>query len=166
MPLLEVIGMTPISKISLIWWQEGPTPYEHWLETPDSLYVIANTLNLCVILIAQLGSTTVLPLYSYSDRLGGTLVIGLLIEQQHFIQSAIGQIRMRREMQIGTRGLLEIERNIISNRTCDVMGAAVNNCTPWGAYPNSESLDECGGETKACNHLCTEVEVEQAYWSM
>ncbi|KAI5677557.1 hypothetical protein M9H77_08507 [Catharanthus roseus] len=34
----------------------------------------------------ELGSMIVLPLYSYSDRLGGTLVIGLLTEQQHFIQ--------------------------------------------------------------------------------
>ncbi|KAI5663199.1 hypothetical protein M9H77_22522 [Catharanthus roseus] len=67
-------------------WQNGPAPLEHWLETPDSLYVIANEFNLCVILIAQLGSTTVLPLYSYSDCPGGTLVIGLLSEQHHFIQ--------------------------------------------------------------------------------
>ncbi|KAI5681649.1 hypothetical protein M9H77_02877 [Catharanthus roseus] len=39
-----------------------------------------------VILIGQLGSTTVLPLYSYSDRPEGTLVIGLLTERRHFIQ--------------------------------------------------------------------------------
>ncbi|KAI5680960.1 hypothetical protein M9H77_02187 [Catharanthus roseus] len=37
----------------------------------------------------ELGSTTLLPLYSYSDCPGGTLVIGLLIEQQHFIQLQI-----------------------------------------------------------------------------
>ncbi|KAI5649890.1 hypothetical protein M9H77_35895 [Catharanthus roseus] len=61
----------------------------HWLETPDLLYIIANALNLCVIIIAQLGSTTVLPLYSYLDRPGGTLVIGLLTELQHFIQVSI-----------------------------------------------------------------------------
>ncbi|KAI5677268.1 hypothetical protein M9H77_08218 [Catharanthus roseus] len=36
--------------------------------------------------VAKLGSTTVLPLYLYSDRPGGTFVIGLLTEQQHFIQ--------------------------------------------------------------------------------
>ncbi|KAI5664688.1 hypothetical protein M9H77_24011 [Catharanthus roseus] len=34
----------------------------------------------------ELGSTTVLPLYSYSNRPGGILVIGPLTEQQHFIQ--------------------------------------------------------------------------------
>ncbi|KAI5677141.1 hypothetical protein M9H77_08091 [Catharanthus roseus] len=34
----------------------------------------------------NLGSTIVLALYSYSDRPGGTLVIGLLTEQQYFIQ--------------------------------------------------------------------------------
>ncbi|KAI5664738.1 hypothetical protein M9H77_24061 [Catharanthus roseus] len=67
------------------WPVDEPAPYQHWFKTPDSLYIIANAFNLCVILIAQLGSTTVLPLYSYSDSPGGTLVIGLLTEQQHFI---------------------------------------------------------------------------------
>ncbi|KAI5672729.1 hypothetical protein M9H77_13093 [Catharanthus roseus] len=67
-------------------WQNGPALSDHWLETPDSLYVIANTFNLCVILIARLGCTIVLPLYSYSDRPSGTLVIWLLTDQQHFIQ--------------------------------------------------------------------------------
>ncbi|KAI5663468.1 hypothetical protein M9H77_22791 [Catharanthus roseus] len=54
------------------WPVDGPAP---WFETPDSLYIIAN-----------LGSTTVLPLYLYSDRPGGTLVIDHLTEQQYFIQ--------------------------------------------------------------------------------
>ncbi|KAI5661824.1 hypothetical protein M9H77_21147 [Catharanthus roseus] len=67
-------------------WQDGPAPLEHWFETSYSLYVIANAFNMCVVLIGQLGFTSVLSLYSYSDRLGGTLVIGLLTEQQHFIQ--------------------------------------------------------------------------------
>ncbi|KAI5675550.1 hypothetical protein M9H77_06500 [Catharanthus roseus] len=55
-------------------WPDGLAPLEHLLETPDSLYVIANAFNLCVVLVAQLGSTTVLPLYSYSNRPRGTLV--------------------------------------------------------------------------------------------
>ncbi|KAI5657993.1 hypothetical protein M9H77_26786 [Catharanthus roseus] len=59
----------------------GPPSYAHWFKTPDSLYTIANAFNLCVILIAQLGSTTLLPLHSYLDRPEGTLVISLLIEQ-------------------------------------------------------------------------------------
>ncbi|KAI5667815.1 hypothetical protein M9H77_17668 [Catharanthus roseus] len=54
-------------------WQDGPASYEHWLETPNSLYAIANSFHLCVILITQLCSTTTLPLYSYLDRPGGTL---------------------------------------------------------------------------------------------
>ncbi|KAI5670905.1 hypothetical protein M9H77_11269 [Catharanthus roseus] len=163
--LLEDPGVTLISPP-----EDGPASHKHWLETPDLLYVIANAFNLCVMLIAQLYSTIVLPLYSYSDRPRGTLVIGLLIEQLHFIQneSSIGQIRIRRGLHIGTRGLLEIEtlptfiassissrsnsRDIISNKVC--------------TCPDSESLDECGGETKACNHLCTEMEIEQVYWSM
>ncbi|KAI5656516.1 hypothetical protein M9H77_25309 [Catharanthus roseus] len=68
------------------WPVDGPTSYVHWFETPDSLYIIANAFNLCVILIAQLGSTIVLPLYSYSDCPEGTLVIGLLTKERHFIQ--------------------------------------------------------------------------------
>ncbi|KAI5673391.1 hypothetical protein M9H77_13755 [Catharanthus roseus] len=68
------------------WLVDGPAPYAHWFETPDSLYIVANAFNLCVILIAQLSSTTVLPLYSYSDRPEGTLVIGFLTEERHFIQ--------------------------------------------------------------------------------
>ncbi|KAI5659524.1 hypothetical protein M9H77_28317 [Catharanthus roseus] len=70
----------------IYWLGDGPAPYAHWFETLDSLYIIANAFNLCVILIAQLGSTTVLPLYSYSDHLEGTLFIGFLTEEQHFIQ--------------------------------------------------------------------------------
>ncbi|KAI5658321.1 hypothetical protein M9H77_27114 [Catharanthus roseus] len=70
-------------------WPEpvnGPASYAHWFKTPDSLYIIASAFNLCVILIAQLSSTTVLPLYSYLDRPEGTLIIGLLTEERHFIQ--------------------------------------------------------------------------------
>ncbi|KAI5649440.1 hypothetical protein M9H77_35445 [Catharanthus roseus] len=70
------------------WPVDGPAPYAHWFETPDSLYIIAYTFNLCVILIAQLGFMIVLPLYSYSNRPEGTLVIGLMTEQRHFIQSS------------------------------------------------------------------------------
>ncbi|KAI5656527.1 hypothetical protein M9H77_25320 [Catharanthus roseus] len=33
-------------------WFDGPAPQEHWLEIPDQLYVIANTFNFCVVLIA------------------------------------------------------------------------------------------------------------------
>ncbi|KAI5666694.1 hypothetical protein M9H77_16547 [Catharanthus roseus] len=38
-------------------WFDGLAPEEHWLEIPDHLYVIANTFNFCVVLIAGLGST-------------------------------------------------------------------------------------------------------------
>ncbi|KAI5676588.1 hypothetical protein M9H77_07538 [Catharanthus roseus] len=68
------------------WLGDGPASYVHWFETPDSLYIIANAFNLCVILIAQLGSTTVLPLYLYSNHPEGTLLIGFLTEERHFIQ--------------------------------------------------------------------------------
>ncbi|KAI5657623.1 hypothetical protein M9H77_26416 [Catharanthus roseus] len=68
------------------WLMDGLAPYAHWFETLDSLYIIANAFNLCVILIAHLGSTTVLPLYSYSDRPESILVIGFLTEERHFIQ--------------------------------------------------------------------------------
>ncbi|KAI5662223.1 hypothetical protein M9H77_21546 [Catharanthus roseus] len=55
-------------------WQEGHAPLARWLDAPDSLYVIANAFNLCVVLIAWIGSITVLPLYSQMDWIGGTIL--------------------------------------------------------------------------------------------
>ncbi|KAI5647860.1 hypothetical protein M9H77_33865 [Catharanthus roseus] len=40
-------------------WEEGSAPPEYWMDTPDHLYVIANTFNLCVVFLAQSESTTV-----------------------------------------------------------------------------------------------------------
>ncbi|KAI5647464.1 hypothetical protein M9H77_33469 [Catharanthus roseus] len=57
---------------------EGSTPINYWIDTPDQLYVIANTFNLCVVLIARFGSTTVLPLYSNMDCTAGLLFIGFI----------------------------------------------------------------------------------------
>ncbi|KAI5653109.1 hypothetical protein M9H77_30296 [Catharanthus roseus] len=42
------------------WPTDEPALYQHWFETPYLLYIIANAFNLYVILIAQLGSRTVL----------------------------------------------------------------------------------------------------------
>ncbi|KAI5680202.1 hypothetical protein M9H77_01429 [Catharanthus roseus] len=67
-------------------WKEGLAPVDYWMDTPNHLYVIANTFNLCVVLIAQFGSTTVLPLYSNMDCTTGRLFIGFIAEQEHFIQ--------------------------------------------------------------------------------
>ncbi|KAI5655110.1 hypothetical protein M9H77_32297 [Catharanthus roseus] len=59
------------------------------MDTPDHLYVIANTSNLCVVFLARLKSTTFLPLVSNVDGTTGTIFIGLIEELQHFIQSDI-----------------------------------------------------------------------------
>ncbi|KAI5649724.1 hypothetical protein M9H77_35729 [Catharanthus roseus] len=67
-------------------WEEGSTPYEHWMDTPGHLYVIDNTSNFCVVLIARLESTNILPLYSNMDCTTGTLFIRFISEQDHFIQ--------------------------------------------------------------------------------
>ncbi|KAI5658461.1 hypothetical protein M9H77_27254 [Catharanthus roseus] len=67
-------------------WEDGTAPYKHWMDTPDHLYVIANTFNFCVVLIARLGSTPVLPLYSDMDCTAGTQFNGFISEQDHFIQ--------------------------------------------------------------------------------
>ncbi|KAI5663233.1 hypothetical protein M9H77_22556 [Catharanthus roseus] len=67
-------------------WEEGSTLADYWMDTPDHLYVIANTFNLCVVFLARLGSTTVLPLVSNMDDNAGTIFIGFIEEQQHFIQ--------------------------------------------------------------------------------
>ncbi|KAI5665040.1 hypothetical protein M9H77_24363 [Catharanthus roseus] len=65
-------------------WGEGSTPFDYWMDTPYHLYVIANTFNLCVVLIARFGSTTILPLYSNMDCTAGMLFI---VEHEHSIQS-------------------------------------------------------------------------------
>ncbi|KAI5676814.1 hypothetical protein M9H77_07764 [Catharanthus roseus] len=68
-------------------WSEGSAPVDFWMDTPDNLYGIANTFNLCVVLIARFGSTTVLPLYSnMDDSTAGMLFIGFIAEHEHFIQ--------------------------------------------------------------------------------
>ncbi|KAI5648842.1 hypothetical protein M9H77_34847 [Catharanthus roseus] len=55
-------------------WEEGLAPANYWMDTPDHLYVIANTFNLCVVFLARLGSTTILPLASNTDGSAGTLL--------------------------------------------------------------------------------------------
>ncbi|KAI5681640.1 hypothetical protein M9H77_02868 [Catharanthus roseus] len=67
-------------------WEEGSVPREYWMNTPDHLYVIANTFNPCVVFLARSQSTTVLPLVSNMDGPSGTIFVGLIEELQHFIQ--------------------------------------------------------------------------------
>ncbi|KAI5678507.1 hypothetical protein M9H77_09457 [Catharanthus roseus] len=67
-------------------WEDGSTPREYWMNTPDHLYVIANTFNLCVVFLARSQSTTVLPLVSNIDGPSGMIFVGLIEELQHFIQ--------------------------------------------------------------------------------
>ncbi|KAI5665011.1 hypothetical protein M9H77_24334 [Catharanthus roseus] len=67
------------------YWEEGSTSPEYWMNTPDHLYVIANTFNLCIVFLARSESTTVLPLVSNMDGHAGTIFIGLIEELQHFI---------------------------------------------------------------------------------
>ncbi|KAI5673053.1 hypothetical protein M9H77_13417 [Catharanthus roseus] len=67
-------------------WEEDLAPADYWMDTPDHFYVVTNTLNLCVIFLARLGSTTVLPLVSNMDGNAETIFIGFIEEQQHFIQ--------------------------------------------------------------------------------
>ncbi|KAI5650558.1 hypothetical protein M9H77_36563 [Catharanthus roseus] len=67
-------------------WEDSLAPRDHWMNTPDHLYVIANTFNLCVVFLARSQSTTVLPLVSNMDGPSGTIFVGLIEELQHFIQ--------------------------------------------------------------------------------
>ncbi|KAI5647862.1 hypothetical protein M9H77_33867 [Catharanthus roseus] len=67
-------------------WEEGSAPPEYWMNTPNHLYVIVNTFNLCVVFLARSESTTVLPLVSNVYGPSGTIFIGLIEELQHFIQ--------------------------------------------------------------------------------
>ncbi|KAI5652239.1 hypothetical protein M9H77_29426 [Catharanthus roseus] len=68
-------------------WEEGSAPADYWMDISDHLYVIANKFNLCVVFLARLGSTTVLPLVSNMDGNAGTIFIGFIEEQEHFIHS-------------------------------------------------------------------------------
>ncbi|KAI5661760.1 hypothetical protein M9H77_21083 [Catharanthus roseus] len=56
------------------------------MNTPDHLYVIANTFNLCMVFLARSQSTTVLPLVSNMDGPSRTIFVRLIEELQHFIQ--------------------------------------------------------------------------------
>ncbi|KAI5669327.1 hypothetical protein M9H77_19180 [Catharanthus roseus] len=67
-------------------WEDGSAPREYWMNTPDHLYVIANTFNLCVVFLVRSQSTTVLPLVSNMDGPSRTIFVGLIEELQHFIQ--------------------------------------------------------------------------------
>ncbi|KAI5677484.1 hypothetical protein M9H77_08434 [Catharanthus roseus] len=115
-------------------WHNRLAPLDHWLETPDSL--IENAFNLCVILIAQLGSTIVLPLHSYSDRQGSYKC--MTDDQFPFytcngfitvmIESVRGQRVIMKGFSIGTRALSRsTSRVIMSRRTSLDMGVAVGN---------------------------------------
>ncbi|KAI5662571.1 hypothetical protein M9H77_21894 [Catharanthus roseus] len=66
-------------------WEEDSVPPKYWINIPDHLYVIANIFNLCVVFLARLESTTILPLVSNMDGPSGTIFIGLIDELQHFI---------------------------------------------------------------------------------
>ncbi|KAI5682029.1 hypothetical protein M9H77_03257 [Catharanthus roseus] len=71
-------------------WKEGSAPPEYWMDTPDHLYIIANTFNLCIVFLARSKSTIVLPLVSNMDGSAGTIFIELIEELQHFIQLVDG----------------------------------------------------------------------------
>ncbi|KAI5662007.1 hypothetical protein M9H77_21330 [Catharanthus roseus] len=70
-------------------WGEGSASVDYWMDTPNHLYVIANTFNLCVVLIARFGLTTILLLYSNMDCTVGMLFIGFIVEHEYFIQLEI-----------------------------------------------------------------------------
>ncbi|KAI5673189.1 hypothetical protein M9H77_13553 [Catharanthus roseus] len=70
-------------------WEEGSAITDYWMDTPDHLYVIVNTFYLCIVFLAQLGTTTVLPLVYNMDGNAGTIFIGFIEEQEHFIQLAV-----------------------------------------------------------------------------
>ncbi|KAI5662406.1 hypothetical protein M9H77_21729 [Catharanthus roseus] len=66
--------------------EESSAPPEYWMDTPDHLYVISNTFNLCIVFLSRSESTTVLPLVSNMDGTAGTIFIGLIEELYFFLQ--------------------------------------------------------------------------------
>ncbi|KAI5648162.1 hypothetical protein M9H77_34167 [Catharanthus roseus] len=83
-------GQRVIELIRKTNWVEGSAPIDYWLDTPDNRYIIANTFNLYVVLIARFGSTIVLPLYSNMDCTTIILFIRFIAKQEHFIYELCG----------------------------------------------------------------------------
>ncbi|KAI5661625.1 hypothetical protein M9H77_20948 [Catharanthus roseus] len=121
---------------------EGPAPYEHWLDTLDHLYVIGNTFNFCVVLIARLGSTTVLSLYSNMNCTAEMLCTGFISDQQHFIQA------------------------IKSNKAQSSIGGQLERESHKEYSLDSVAEEDCEGGTTAYNHQCKHSEEERVHWSM
>ncbi|KAI5675401.1 hypothetical protein M9H77_06351 [Catharanthus roseus] len=94
------------------WW-EGYAPPAHWLDTPDFLYFISNAFNLCLVLIARIGSTSVLSLYSQMNQTGGMIMDAyypLYICNSNIIvliESVVGQSLILAGLHIGARDMLE-----------------------------------------------------------
>lgn len=57
----------------------------YWMDIPDSLFVVASTFNLCVVLLAKRGSTTILPFYSEKNRTDKRVVIRHFLDLEHYI---------------------------------------------------------------------------------
>ncbi|KAI5658995.1 hypothetical protein M9H77_27788 [Catharanthus roseus] len=120
-------------------WEEGSTPLEYWMDTPNHLCVIANIFNLCAVFLARSESTTVLPLVSNIDEPAGTIFIRLIEELQHFIQLQLVDGCPLPPI-TGAMG--------ISSRYAKPLVAwreLPGHYSHWEYSQNSESSGECGG---------------------
>ncbi|KAI5668578.1 hypothetical protein M9H77_18431 [Catharanthus roseus] len=151
-------------------WDEGPTPYEHWLDTPDHLYVIANTFNFCVVLTVRLGSTTVLPLYSNMNCIAGMLCIGFISDPNNIsYRYTIGcplppmQVQWQYHREVSVSGWTDpyYERfaewvRKLSNLTgpCQASGNQLERESQEEYSLDSVAEDDYEGGTTVYNHQC------------
>ncbi|KAI5664065.1 hypothetical protein M9H77_23388 [Catharanthus roseus] len=69
-------------------------PRDCWMDVHDHLIPAANTLNLCILLIVKQDNCTVLPFYSSSDQLRNSVVIGHLVDNEHFIAESFFHLKL------------------------------------------------------------------------
>ncbi|KAI5662053.1 hypothetical protein M9H77_21376 [Catharanthus roseus] len=109
------------------------------MDTPDHLNVIANTFNLCIVLIARFGSITVLPLYSNMDCIAEMLFIGFILEQKHFIH-----LLLRDGCPLPPIQSLSLSFTFKSNRAWGgIAGAIVNAKVPRAIVPPQKYSAPC-----------------------
>lgn len=57
----------------------------YWMDIVHAPFVIANTLNLYVVVLAKKWSTMFLPIYSEKDLTDNMIIIGYFEDQKHFV---------------------------------------------------------------------------------
>ncbi|KAI5678838.1 hypothetical protein M9H77_09788 [Catharanthus roseus] len=125
-------------------WEEGSAPADYWMDTPNHLYVITNTFSLCVVFLARLGSTTVLPLVPNMDGNAGTILIGFI---RILLLTILDWVARYRDIKSRT-----VRLNLLSSRSSQVDSRAIKSNRAWGGITGATC--DFGRGTNPCNYLC------------